>query len=297
MKKHSNIPIHNFHVNDDDHAVSFRIVKLETKTGYIASEPHRHAYYEIFIFNDGGGTHMIDFENIEIKSNSIHFVSPGQVHMVSRGIGSNGYVMLFSREFFYFNTENKNMLLEFPFLDNPTARTFLNLSGEQAAGIDHLVQEISREFSSPDPFREDILRSYITILLLKCKAWYEASGDRQKPHETAAAQLVQNFRLLVEEQFIQCHKVNDYAQLLNVTPNHLNEVTKKITGRTASDLIQDRILLEAKRLLLHSNLTGKEVAYSIGFNDPSYFSRFFRTNTGISPEAFRSQNREKYLKI
>lgn len=294
MKKHSNIPIHNFHVHGDDHAVSFRIVKLETRTDYIASEPHRHAYYEIFIFNEGGGSHMIDFLNIDIHSNSIHFVSPGQVHMVSRAIGSNGYVLLFSREFFYFNIENKNMLLEFPFLDDPTAKTFLDLDSEQARNVHHLVQEIERESGSRSSFSEDIIRSYITILLLKCKAWYEASGNQQKPHETAAAQLVQSFRLLVEEHFIKFHKVNDFAQMLNLTPNHLNEVTKKITGRTASELIQDRLLLEAKRLLLHSNLTGKEVAYSLGFNDPSYFSRFFRSNTGLSPETFRSGNREKY---
>lgn len=298
MKKHSSIPIHDFHTGDDhdDDNVSFRLVQLETRTGYVASEPHRHAYYEIFFFLEGGGNHMVDFENIDISSNSLHFVSPGQVHMVSRGIGSNGYVLLFSRDFFYHNTENKNMLLEFPFLDNPSNKPFLNLGKEQAQVLLHLVQEIEKEYRSKNIFKEDILRSYITILLLKCKALYEASGDYHKQHETAAAQLVQNFRLLVEEQFISCHKVNDYAQLLSVTPNHLNEVTKKVTGRTASELIQDRLLLESRRLLLHSNLTAKEVAYQLGFNDPSYFSRFFRTNTGSSPEALRSQYREKYLK-
>jgi AraC-like DNA-binding protein/mannose-6-phosphate isomerase-like protein (cupin superfamily) len=294
MKKHSTIPIHHFNTAHSDD-VTFRVVELQTKTGYIESEPHRHTYYEIFFFINGGGTHMIDFENIDIHSNGLHFVSPGQVHMVSRGMGSNGYVIMFSREFFYFNTENKNMLLEFPFLDNPTTRNYLNVTEEQSEALLQLVQVMAKEDKAKGAYREDILRAYINIFLLKCKAIYEASGNYHKPNESSAAQLLQNFRLLVEDQFIKCHKVNEYAELLSVTPNHLNEITKKVTGRTASELIQDRLLLEARRLLLHSNLTGKEVAYSLGFNDPSYFSRFFRTNTGLSPEAFRTQNREKYL--
>lgn len=296
MKRHSTVPIHHFNTAHGHH-VSFRVEKLETAgEGYTNSEPHRHTYYEIFLFRESGGTHTIDFNVHPIEADHVHFVSPGQVHLVERNRNVSGYVLTFSREFFYFNIENKNTLLSFPFFDNSVACPLLGLNSAEAAEVQSIIESILKEENSAIPYKEDILRAYLNILLLKCKAAYEASHHSQKLYENTGAQLVQNFRLLVEDQFIRCHKVNEYAEQLSVTPNHLNEVTKRITGRTASELIQERILLEARRLLLHSNLTGKEVAYNLGFNDPSYFSRFFRTNTGLSPEAFKTENREKYLK-
>ena len=98
----------------------------------------------------------------------------------------------------------------------------------------------------------------------------------------------------VEEKFLTLHKVNDYADLLAVTPNHLNDTTKKVTGKTALELIQDRLLLEAKRLLLHTEQTAKEISYQLGYNDPSYFTRFFKAQTERTPDDFRRQIREKY---
>ena len=98
----------------------------------------------------------------------------------------------------------------------------------------------------------------------------------------------------MEEHFIQYHKVNEYAELLNVTPNHLSETIKKITGKTAGEVIHQRLILEAKRRLLHSSISAKELAYALNFNDPSYFSRFFKANTDLSPEGFRNEIRKKY---
>jgi AraC family transcriptional activator of pobA len=129
-------------------------------------------------------------------------------------------------------------------------------------------------------------------LLLKCRGMMQVKGSGK--NDALSQQLLQRFNLLLEERFITLHKVNEYAELMNVSPNHLSETIKKVTGKTAGELIQDRLVLEAKRLLLHSAITAKEIAYYLNFNDPSYFSRFFKTNAGLAPEEFRRQSREKY---
>ena len=104
------------------------------------------------------------------------------------------------------------------------------------------------------------------------------------------------FRNLVEHRFDRCHQVKDYADVLQVTPTKLNEICKKAGQRNASDFILDRILLAAKRNLMFSNLSNKEIAFRLGFKDPSYFSRFFKNKTSLSPSKFRKEMNEKYPK-
>ncbi|HHG86644.1 MAG TPA: helix-turn-helix domain-containing protein, partial [Bacteroidetes bacterium] len=104
-----------------------------------------------------------------------------------------------------------------------------------------------------------------------------------------AGQVFLNFRISLEEQFMHLHQVKDYASLLAITEKHLNELCKKSTGKTASELIYDRIVLEAKRLLMHSSMNNKEVAYQLSFDDPSHFSKFFKRKVGISPSGFRKK--------
>src|SRR5688572_3565163 len=133
MPKEQVIPTHDLEKDEDHDDVSFRIIQLQTKSAYEASLPHRHSYYEIFFFEKGNGWHMIDFENIEIEKGSIHFVSPGQVHLVNRSLDSTGYVLLFNAEFFYYNIENKNTLTEFPFLHGLTSEPAITLKNADLA--------------------------------------------------------------------------------------------------------------------------------------------------------------------
>jgi len=283
------IPIHELIESQEE---SYKVVKLNTPTEYSAMEAHRHNYYEILFFNSGGGTHMIDFDTHMICEQSLHFVSSGQIHALNRDTSVTGYVVIFSKEFLILNSVDKLLISDFPAF-NKTAFPILTTSVKIYSELLSLVIQMEAECEGKNPFKDQVLASYITILLLKCKALL-TDTVLYKTTDAASQQLMQRFNNLLEEKFITLHKVNEYADLLNVTPNHLSETIKKITGKTAGDIIHQRLILEAKRLLLHSSITAKEVAYALNFNDPSYFSRFFKANTNLSPENFRKEIRKKY---
>lgn len=289
------LPIHNFSTDDEESkSIPFKLIPLERKSNYDTSVPHRHNYYEVFFFLEGSGTHFIDFENYNISTHSIHFVSPGQVHMVQRGLGSYGYVILFSRDFYYMNLKNNDILFELPFLNNNTARPILDLSETDFSGFLQLVKEMEKEFMNGGKLNEEIIRSYLNIFLVQSKRYFERYEDGYFAKDSSASSLFQRFRILLENNFSNLHKPCDYAEKLSITEKYLNEVTKNLVGKTVSEIIQERLILESKRLLLHSDLSFKEIGYFLNFEDPSYFTRFFKKNTGQTLSQFREENCKKY---
>lgn len=289
QKKVEQIPVYDFS-RDDNTSIPFKLLRLEHKTGYDISEPHRHNYYEVFYFEEGSGQHMVDFEWLPIQPHSLHVVSPGQVHCVQRSADSSGYVVLFSRDFLLSNVANTEELIGIPLLMQPKACSAV-LPEQQAIVVQMVLANMKQEWETGGRFSEDILRSYLHILLLKYASVAEQEGQQR---DSVATQLVYRFKVAVERHFRRLHQVCDYAEQLAITPSHLNEATKKATGSNASDIIHERIVLEAKRLLLHSGLTTKEIASFLHFQDPSYFSRFFRKYTGHSPSEFKTSVVQHY---
>ena len=287
------IPIHDF-TKDDDTSTPFDLLSLEQRESYDTSIPHRHNYYEIFLFIKGGGVHEIDFEIFPIESGSVHFVSPGQVHLVKRALDSYGSVIFFSRDFYYLNLPDKNILYELPFLNNNTSEPILNLNEEEFQVFNQLLENIEKEYKSDNEVKESIIRSYLHILLLKSKSFFDQLKGGPEFKDNPSSKLVYDFKILVEKNYRSLHFVKDYADMLSTTPEQLNDETKKVTGKTASDLISDRIILETKRLLLYSESTNKEIAYFLNYDDPSHFSKFFKNKLGISPSEFRDNLQEKY---
>jgi AraC-like DNA-binding protein len=265
---------------------------LNLPSDYATNEAHRHSYFELLFFETGSGKHMIDFDIYDIRQKSIHFVSAGQVHALSRSKDTKGFVIAFSREFLFLNGTDPNLLSDFPAF-NKSAEPLIALVDKDFSEVNALIKQMAGVCKSKEPYKEKMIAALISVLLYKCKPLFQSVTGGKLP-DAISQQLFNRFNILLEERFIELHKVNEYAELLNVSPNHLSETIKKVSGKTAGEQIQDRLILEAKRLLLHSAISAKEVAYQLSFNDPSYFSRFFKTNTGTSPEEFRKQIREKY---
>lgn len=287
------IPLHNF-LKDDERSIPFKLMPLEYKESYDTSVPHRHNYYEVFLFIEGGGFHDIDFQAFEIKDNSIHFVSPGQVHLVRRELQSRGYVIFFSRDFYYLNLQDKNILFELPFLNNNTKRPILDLDVQAFQELLSLFQSIEREYNGETSFKEELIRSYLNIMLIASRRLFKESDVGEATSSSSTAKLFRQFKILLEENFDKLHQVQDYAGLMAITEKYLNELCKKTVGKTASELIHERIILEAKRLLLHSDLNNKEIAFMLSFEDPSHFSKFFKRKAGSTPTQFRKGLQEKY---
>ena len=280
------IPLHDFS-KDDSSSIPFHYIALGKKADYNTAVPHRHNYYEIFIFTKGGGIHEIDFKSYEIQSNSIHFVSPGQVHQVNRSKNSSGHVIIFSRAFYIGASADKVALFDLPFLHNYGANPVLNLSEKDAQNFYQVLALIEIESKDQLNNQRDIIRSYLNVILLKAFHVYQKTNNTLLP---VNAELYKQFHLLLETSFTSLHKVKQYAEKLNTTEKKLNQSIKQHTGKTASEHIFERIILEAKRLLLHSQQSTKEIAYFLGFDDPSHFSKFFKKYVLSSPIEFRQSS-------
>lgn len=266
---------------------SFQVIQLEKYKGYNSRIPHRHDYYEIFLFLQGAGYHEIDFEKYDVKKGSVHFVSPGQVHVLSRSVNSKGVVILFSREFFLLPLSNKEQLFDLPFLNN-YFKPVINTSAGDFKSLIEVVELMKRETDIENEATADVIRSYLHILLLKCKkAYVDADKSKFGPNRTTTISTFRNFRILVEKHYRELHQVKEYAARMKITPENLNEISKSAFSKTASEVIADRIILEAKRLIRYSEHSAKEISYFLGFPDPSYFTKYFKSHTGQTPAQYK----------
>ena len=277
------IPIHDFYRNTTE-SVPFRYIPLGQRSDYDTTEAHRHNYYEIFLFAQGGGWHEIDFQTHEIADQSIHFVSPGQVHQVSRALDSFGSILLFSSDFYHFGTKAGLFLFEYPFFNTyPHGSPIINLNKNQFDELHSLSQAMNSEKSNSALPDAEVIRSYLHIFLRKCRQFSEVAVKPIK-EET---QLFSKLKQLLEINYTEQHYPAYYAEKLALSQKKLNDVCRLSCGLTMSSLIHDRLLLEAKRLLLHSDHSIKEISYFLGFEDPAYFNRFFRKRNQMSAGQFR----------
>jgi AraC-like DNA-binding protein/mannose-6-phosphate isomerase-like protein (cupin superfamily) len=290
MKSH--IPTFDFYKKIDNSA-QFEFSKLEESYNpYDASAAHRHNYFEIIYFEKSGGKHEIDFKTYEIEEGSIHFVSPEQVHRLRREKQVTGFVISFTADFFLNEAINETFIDTLPFFNDSEASPILPVrSREDRNELTQLISKIEREFNSVRNDKMEMIASYLLNFLLLSRRLYE-TNQVSKEDLTSRSTLVRNFKKAIEVNFREKKSVSEYAQLLNISSGHLNDTIQKEVGKTASELLYARIILEAKRLLYHSAHSVKEIAADLNYDDPSHFSRFFKNHTGQTPEQFRISTRE-----
>jgi AraC family transcriptional activator of pobA len=249
--------------------------------------PHRHSFYHLLFFTKGSGTHTIDFNYFDVTPHQIYFMIPGQVHAWNFEGEVDGYVVNFSPAFFQSFLLRPEYLERFSFWVGSTTESVINLSDHEAGQIMSLFEELLRQNQGMAVFREDMIR----ILLLRLFMLVEQGRDsKNNPHRTSRANiLLKKFQNLVDKNFIELKQPGAYAELLSVTPNHLNALCKEHLGLQAGEVIRQRLTLEAKRLLVNMDLTVSEIAYHLNYSDNSYFTRFFRKQTGMTPEVFRKR--------
>lgn len=253
---------------------------MSTLNDYDFSHPHRHEYFEFFCFVQGGGMHNIDFKDVPIHSYSIQIVAPGQVHEVKRELNSFGYVFLFELEALDAPSEIEAFLFDHICYDLDERIPEYLVPENKYAWFDMFTDSIWEDYQASNSLQQLNMRTAIQQLCVKAMEW-----DRQscslKSGEYA------NFRRLLFSEFRRLKKVKEYAGILNMSEKSLNEMVKRNTGKSASTVIYDQIVMEAKRLL-QTGMSAKETAYDLNFDDPAHFSKFFKAQTGISPSDFRN---------
>jgi len=247
--------------------------------------PHRHNFYHIVLFTKGGGTHAIDFENFEVRPYQIYFMIPGQVHSWDFEGEVDGYVINFSTSFFQSFLLRPDYLENFVFFNGSLSQAVIDIPSAKQQHVGSVFEQILLEATNQERFGNDLLR---TLLLQIFIVVSRTITEQDVPVVSTYNQvLLRNFRLLIDKHFNVLRLPREYAELLYITPNHLNALCNDTLGFSAGELIRKRVILESKRLLINLNLSISEIADQLNFSDNSYFSKFFKKYTGVGPEEFR----------
>ncbi len=255
--------------------------------------PHRHTYYEIIWITEGSGTHTIDFKDYAFQGPCLFLLQPSHIHQIVKDGPTKGYVLKFNELVFAAEQGTENLLLKYGIFDNINVQPVLHLDHQAVTLLDDLMQKMLSEYKHPSDLSEVIIASYLKIFLLQVYKLKDSHKEELQPSPEPRYLVYRTFKKTLEENFLRQHSVQFYTSELALTPRALNEITQKYAGKTVSDLIKERLLLEAKRLLHHGKLTVKEIAWQLGFEDAAYFTRFFTKNAGCSPQTFRNHLHQK----
>jgi len=255
--------------------------------------PHRHDYYTVLWSHTATGKHFVDFQEYALVPDHIFFIGPGQVHQVLTEPNPSGIVILFTREFLQLNGIRESFITNLKLFRDCTDNAPLPLASEQKLRLKQYANEMLAAFQSDQDFKYEALGAYLRLFLIECNNTCTLAPEPTM-ESPMGRQLLSQFKDLVEKEHKHWHKVGDYADTLSITPSYLNNVIKHFLGKTAKEYILDRILLEAKRLAVFSDLNAKQIGYELGFDDPSNFSKFFRKASGQTLAKFRKQEAALY---
>lgn len=306
MTKKLDIPVHTFSEIADnvqhpaenqaqfiDPQFPFTITRFEHMNDFAQSgQLHRHNYCEVLYICEGEGTHIIDFESYPIQPSTCYFISNYQTHFWHLKTPLKGFALLFPKEFLESSYSNIIKTHDLSFFQHVEKVPYLYIDQIHLAMVDRLFNEIECEFNLVNLRSISVLRSYLHILLTQLNRLYVIKHSDETSSKSSL--LIRQFNELVSKYFVSEHSVQYYAHRIGVTTNHLIDTIKEATGSSPGSIIRHKLILEAKRILVHSNATAAEISYRLKFEDASYFGRFFKRETGMTPIAFRQKMREKY---
>lgn len=283
MVKAENLQIGHSLARDREVEVRYEVVAGDTRIEVPFS--HRHQFYAVYWIHEGDGVHIIDFKDYAICAGRIFFIRPEQVHFFCANSGARYSAIQFTEEFmlpFASWSGSDEWLLKIS--------TCNDLDVAEQERLRLLFHQICAESVSGLPASAAVLRSEIGTLLLELGR----VGGIFDSESVVLPDIVERFRKLIDEHYGSLHQVKEYARLLGVSPNYLNVLVQKTLGQSALDVINARLILEVKRLLLRTDDSISEIAFRMGFNELSYFSRFFKRYTGQTPHTFRITMNEMY---
>lgn len=270
----------------------FNIVRLDGVLTHPAELliPHRKDYFLLVFCRKGNGRHWVDMTPYVTKSQAFYFFVPNQIVVkeVPKPIWSTA--VAFNEEFLALqeNATLKNL----PLILNPQNGHELLLSESDVVFIEDMLDKISEEHARSGNWQQRMLSAYLTVLLTYLSRLYTEQFDNASV--STEKLLLKKYQTHIDEHFHQLHLVSEYASLLHVSAGYLSEIVKAQSGKSAITHIHERLVLEARRLLFHTERSLKEIAYELGFSDASYFSRFFKRETDLTPAEYRLSTRKMY---
>ncbi|MEZ4970397.1 MAG: helix-turn-helix domain-containing protein [Flavobacteriaceae bacterium] len=247
---------------------------------------HRHNFFFLLVLEDANGAHSIDFKDYPVSSNSVFLIRPGQVHQLLLEQGSIGLLITFDAGFYAPSNQYKKETFRKAFLHN-----HYNFDSPKFDTVLSVSKFIFNEFTQKEIGFEEVIKANLDILFIELARDILDKNNTQMRNDPYEQVILEGFLQLLESDICTNKKVKKYADMLNVTPYKLNSIIKNLLGKTCSQLINEHTILEAKRLLLATSNQVNEIAYQLCYEDPAYFIRFFKKNTGSTPQAFRDNFR------
>jgi AraC-like DNA-binding protein len=251
---------------------------------HFVNTPHKHDFYMVVFFTEGSGNHQIDFVNYKIKPGSVFFLSPGQSHSWQLSSDINGFVFFHSQQF-YQQIFTSLKATHFPFFASIYATPVLNLKNKFQKKITPIFEELLQEYQENNIMKLNKISALITLIYIELSRWYVPKEIPLVLNQNYLSKL-HAVEAIIEANYSTIKSPKEYAAKMNMSEKHLNRICKTCLNKTTTQIIADRIIIEAKRALVINNNSITETAAMLGFFDSAYFSRFFKKHTNETPAEF-----------
>lgn len=273
-------------INQQNGNLAFKIFSFNDNSHF--DNLQRNNYYSIIWVKHGEGLLKVDFSEYEFTDNTLFTFSAFQPFMFSTNKKISGIAIQFHSDFYCIYQNPNDSKFTATLFNNIYDAPFFKINQSTGERFDFLINELKFEFSNQENEEYELLVPILKILLINASRIKEkANKSSDKVVDSSTPYILQNLRTKIEHNFKKKHSASDYASLLNISPNSLSKMVKSHCNKTLTELIVERIIIEAKRELYMTNKTIKEIAWSLGYNDEYYFSRLFKKSTEVSPQFYR----------
>lgn len=247
---------------------------------------HRHDFYATILFTKGSGIHEIDFQKYDVLPGSLFFMSPGQIHSWELSDDIEGYLFFCLQDFYEMHYVNQK-LRNFPFFGSVNFPRKLQLNESELKENINLMVELQEEYQSQNMMKNGLILSLMSQIFINSTRQFSRDFENLASSPNLSYfKHYQEFETLVEEHFTTEKSIAFYASLLHISSKHLNRITQTVVQKTATNVITERVILEAKRMLMYLDESLVEIAFRLGYEEYSYFVRVFRKTSGMTPTQF-----------
>jgi AraC family transcriptional activator of pobA len=252
-----------------------------------ANRPQRHDYYTILFVEHGEGHHFIDFNDYKIEDHTIYFIQPGQMHQLALTAEPVGWEITFTEDFLITNSIPEKLINDIYLFNDFGQSPPLQVDENELPVYLGLIGQMNYFAGSLETYTMEALGSLVKIFLIQSNNHCNLRSSNNPQLIETGNHILRTFKQTLNKNYKSAHMVSDYANVMAVTSDYLNKTVKHLTGKSAKDHIQSKLITEAKRSLLFTSISTKELSYDLGFEEPAHFNNFFKKITGQTPSAFR----------
>lgn len=263
---------------------SIRTLSAVLKGENLVHDLHRHDFYFILAIEEGQGVHEIDFVKYDMQANTVFILRPGQVHHLRLAANCRGFLLEFDNFFYRAHSPATEQQWK-----RATSQNYQQIEEIRFKKLIAYLSKSHDEYASKEDGYMQAIQANMELFIIEFSRQSLYSAKVAAGISTYAQERYEELLRLLETNITHIKSVSGYAKLTNLSVYQLNAITKASVGKSTADLINEQIILEAKRFLLATSNQIKDIAWHLGYEDPSYFIRFFRNHTGFSPDAFRKQ--------